>query len=290
MASQVALPALTSAEDEGEPEMVLRLGEVAERLEETSWSSPFLEIGRDGDVLARIGDRVRFHVREGREIVLQTDHPEDGAEIETHLSSLIAGIVLHQREALALHASAVAIEGQAVAFAGASGVGKSTIASALALRGYPLLADDVCRIESMEDGPRVAPGPPRLRLWPDMAKALGRAPEALPSGRANHPKRLLADIAREGQSRPLRVVLRLALDTRSGAAELRPLHGPASVMPIDDLVYRTRLGRRLGRQAGIFRQLTALGGAVRVFRLTRPEGPPDVPRLLDLVFGALREA
>jgi hypothetical protein len=61
-------------------------------------------------------------------------------------------------------------------------------------------------------------------------------------------------------------------------------------MPIDELVYRTRLGRHLGRNAGIFTKLMRLGDVVSVFRLLRPEGPPDLPRLVALVEEAVRES
>lgn len=295
LASEIKLPTLTPASGAGEPDVVLRLGPVAEQLKEATWTSPFIEIAPGGRVLAKIGNGLRFQISGGREILLQLANPEEeqAGEIETHLSGLVAGILLHQREALALHASAVTFDGIAVAFAGSSGIGKSTIASAFALHGYPLLADDVCRIQFDCGGgsrPTVSPGPPRLRLWPDMARTLGKAPESLTAGRTNHPKRLLTDVVPETRSRPLGAILRLAIDPRATEPAVERMTGPHSVMPIDELVYRTRLGRQLGRQTAIFHQLVELGNSVRVFRLIRPEGPPDVPRLLDLVQTAVREA
>lgn len=274
----------------GDPEIRLRLGPVSDHLESTVWSSPFLEIGKDCEALAKISDRLRFRIAQGSEIVLHTDRSQDPAEIETHLTSLVAGLVLHQRQVLPLHASAVSIDGSAVSFAGTSGAGKSTLASAFALQGYPLIADDVCRIEFARDGsPMVAPGPPRLRLWPDMAAALGRTPETLSIARSHHPKRVLTDVDKETNPLPLRVLIRLSIDQRASAPKLERLTGPQSVMPIDDLVYRTRLGRRMGRQVEIFKQLTELGRAIRVYRLTRSEGPPDLPGLVKLVRKAVDE-
>jgi hypothetical protein len=249
-----------------------------------------MEIGSDNSVLVKLGDGWRFLVLHGSRIILQATGAIDCGELETHLSSVIAGVLLHQRDELALHASAVAIDGAAVAFAGASGLGKSTIASALTLHGHPLLADDVCRVQFDAAAPMVLPGPPRLRLWPDIALALGKAPEQLATARANHPKRLLTDIVREPVARPLRVIIRLGFDPRLAAPSLEPLHGAAALMPIDELVYRTRLGRHLGRNAGIFTKLMRLGDVVSVFRLLRPEGPPDLPRLVALVEEAVRES
>lgn len=285
MSSEFALSMLPSdGAGRGEPEIRLRLGAVAEHLDSAVWSSPFLEIGQHGEAIAKLGDRLRFRISRGSEIVLQTDRCVDSSEVETHLMSLVAGLVLHQRQALPLHASAVSIDGAAVAFAGASGIGKSTLASAMALRGHPLIADDVCRIQFTVDGvPLVTPGPPRLRLWPDMAQALGKAPETLLTARTHHPKRVLTDVDVQTSPLPLRMLIRLALDTQATEPRLERLTGPHSVMPMDDLVYRTRLARRMGRQVEIFKQVTALGAAIPVYRLTRTERAPDLARLVNLV-------
>lgn len=290
LASEIPLPALAPVAGARSPDITLRLGPVGDHLPDPVWGSPYLEIGSGGDVLAKIGNGLRFHIRDGSQITLQTADAGAGGEIETHLSSLIAGVVLHQRDELALHASAIAMDGSAVAFSGASGLGKSTLASAMVLRGYPLLTDDVCRVQFGDGDASVEPGPPRLRLWPDIVRRLGKAPEELVAGRANHPKRLLTEIAKETVARPLRTLIRLGIDPRVTAPTIEPVRGPASVMPIDDLVYRTRLGRRLGRKVGIFTKLTRLGGLVRIFRLVRPEGVTDLSALVALVETAAREA
>lgn len=290
LTSEVAFPMLPPGGGCGDPDIRLRLGPVSDHLDPSVWSSPFLELGEGGEAIAKVSDHLRFRIAGGSEIVLDTDSSQNSIEVETHFTSLVAGVVLHQRHALPLHASAVSIDGSAVAFAGPSGVGKSTFASAFALQGFPLIADDVCRIQFAPDGcPTVAPGPSRLRLWPDMAKALGRDPETLMTARSHHPKRVLTDVGKETSSLPLRALIRLSVDVQASAPKLERLMGPQSVMPIDELVYRARLGRTMGRQVEIFKQLTELGAAIRVYRLTRPDGPPDLPRLVELVRQAVHE-
>lgn len=290
LSSEVALPMLPADGESGDPDICLRLGPVSDHLESSVWSSPFLEIGKDGEAIAKLSDRLRFRIARGSEIVLQADGSQDSAEVETHMTSVVAGLVLHQRQTLPLHASAVSIDGAAVAFAGATGAGKSTLASALALQGHPLIADDVCRIQFTADGVAlVAPGPPRLRLWPDMAAALGRAPETLVTARTHHPKRVLTDVDTQTSPLPLRVLIRLAKDVLATEPRLERLTGPHSVMPMDDLVYRTRLARRMGRQVEVFKQLTALGAATPVYRLTRPERALNLPRMVELVRQAVSE-
>lgn len=72
-----------------------------------------------------------------------------------------------------LHASAVVVAGEAVAFAGKTGAGKSTLAASFAAAGFPALTDD-CLIVKEGDGQFFGvPTYSSLRLWNDAADALG---------------------------------------------------------------------------------------------------------------------
>src|SRR5438270_8353143 len=76
--------------------------------------------------------------------------PEDTA---TYLLGPVLAFVLRRRGTLALHASAVALGGRAVAIAAAPGGGKSTTAAAFAERGASILTEDVLPIEWRDGEP-----------------------------------------------------------------------------------------------------------------------------------------
>ncbi len=84
-------------------------------------------------------------------------------------------VLLNQRGALVLHASAVAVDGQAVIFAAESGFGKSTTAAALSRRGHPVLSDDKAALVVDPASQRVMiyPNAPRLKLLPESYRAVG---------------------------------------------------------------------------------------------------------------------
>lgn len=69
-----------------------------------------------------------------------------------------------------LHAATVVVDGHAVAFMGASAFGKSSLAACFVAAGYPLLTDDVLRLEERNGLFFAFPGPPRLKLLPRMAR------------------------------------------------------------------------------------------------------------------------
>jgi len=114
--------------------------------------------------------------------------PEDAA---TYLLGPVMGFVLRRRGVLALHASSVTVSDRAVVLCGPSESGKSSTAAALALRGVPVLAEDVAPIKEEKGSLYVEPGYPRVCLWPDVVETLLGVPGALPQITPTWEKRFL---------------------------------------------------------------------------------------------------
>jgi len=72
-----------------------------------------------------------------------------------------------------LHASAVVVDGGAVAFAGETGLGKSTLAASFAAGGFPALTDDCLIVKEGGEQFVAVPAYSSLRLWNDSADAVG---------------------------------------------------------------------------------------------------------------------
>jgi hypothetical protein len=112
-----------------------------------------------GARFAVTGERVVVDARDRAAAVLLLLHP-------------VWSVVLAARGREALHGCVVERDGQAVAFLGRSGTGKSTAGAGLLNRGWQLVTDDLIVVD---DGGNVVPGPPFVRLLPD-----GRAARAAP--------------------------------------------------------------------------------------------------------------
>lgn len=120
-------------------------------------------------------------IRNGSEIVIAPAPHADEQELRFCLLGPAMALALHQRGRLVLHASACWVNGQAIAFLGAAGSGKSTMAAAMVARGHPVITDDLV-VVSFEDRTKVVvyPGFPVLKLWPEAAAILGGDHAALP--------------------------------------------------------------------------------------------------------------
>ena len=101
-------------------------------------------------------------------------------DFSSYLLGPVMGFVLRLHGRVCLHASAVAVRGEAFAIVGPSGAGKSTTAGACAVAGWPVLSDDIVPVSDGPQGFVAHPGYPRLRLSPASLAAIddlsGRGP------------------------------------------------------------------------------------------------------------------
>jgi hypothetical protein len=98
--------------------------------------------------------------------------PIDGPQIEIYLLGTVLAFWFEQRGLRALHASAVDLEGGAVAFMAEGGEGKSTLAAAFARAGCPFMTDDLFVVENRQGTWHGRPAYPQSRLWPASARYL----------------------------------------------------------------------------------------------------------------------
>ncbi len=77
-----------------------------------------------------------------------------------------------------LHGTAIEHNGRAIALLGDTGYGKSTLAAGLLRAGGRLLTDDLLLLRAMQGELFAYPGPPRIKLYPEVAHKLLRS-EAL---------------------------------------------------------------------------------------------------------------
>ena len=151
-----------------------------------SWSSA--PIGSErivGPVMARafrspdelrlaFDDTGTFDVRASERTILWYPGTEaNEPAVRADLLGRVLSLAAHAEGRLALHASAVSVDGYAIAFLGPKHAGKSTTALALVNAGARLLADDAVAVRVDESGePWAAAGVQRPRLWSDSVRAL----------------------------------------------------------------------------------------------------------------------
>ena len=120
---------------------------------------------------------------DGVEIAAQCLDTNQLESFQTYLLSWVVSCALLKQGYEPLHGTAVIVDGKAVALLGTSGQGKSTLAAAFLHAGYGVLTDDLLMIRRMDGVFHAFPGPPRVKLFPDVADRY--QPHKLPLGPMN---------------------------------------------------------------------------------------------------------
>jgi hypothetical protein len=205
----------------------------------------------------------------------------------TYLLGPVLGFVLRLRGVTCLHASAVAIDNQAVTLLGPAGAGKSTTAAAFAKLGYPILSDDVIALSDVGDEFFVQPAYPRVRLWPESVDSLFGSREALPRLTPTWDKRYL-DLVEDKyqfQQEPLPLAVIYILSKRSDDP-----HAPfiEKVSPQDGLmtlITNTYINYMLEKSARAkeFILLNQLVSRVLLRKVTAHTDPKHLPNLCRVI-------
>jgi hypothetical protein len=215
-----------------------------------------------------------------------------GATLEdtaTYLLGPIVAFVLRLRGLLAVHASAVEMDGAAVLLVGTSGAGKSTTAAAFALNGWPVLTDDVAVIVPRDDRLEVVPSYPRLRLWDDSVRGLLGRSDVLPLLTPSWEKRYLplgsAGTGFSQRPLPLRAVFLLREREDSDRAPRIEQVSPLVAFP--EIMGNLLASRDIPDESGDagFRFSSRLVGRVPAFALTAHADPARLGELCRLVAG-----
>jgi hypothetical protein len=270
-----------------------------------TWYTGF---GRDGKSepclkVWRIGDgccfRLRYH--DGTEFFLSESGNEIWAtwpenltleDTATYLLGPIFGFLLRLRGMTCLHASAIAVDGRAIALIGPVGAGKSTTAAAFAQQGYSALSEDVVALCGLGDSFLVQPGYPLIRLWPESVQALFGSKDALPPLTPNWDKRYL-DLTQDDfsfQRQPLPLAAIYFLDGRIDDPVAPYVEAIPSDTGLIELVTNTYTNYLLDRRmrASEFNLLGRLVKNTSLRRLKPHSDPARLPELCRFILDDFR--
>lgn len=299
--SNLPIPGLPAIESSAvSPEIQIHLGstpgEGTNEIENLFFSSPDLdEFGKpnleirkaekNGLVHLVYWDGVEFWLDAlGREIWAIWPSPLSIDDAATYLLGPVFGLLLRLRGVVCLHASAVVMEGQAIAFVGTAGAGKSTTAAALAQLGWKILADDIVALREEDQAVLALPSFPYLSLWPRSVDMLYGSCEALPRFTPHWEKRRLAlDGAAAGfasAAAPLRTIY--LLGERSDVARTEEITAQEALVALVANTYATVVveGEKRARE---FDLLGRIVSKVPVRRLSTVRNASRIAGLCDLI-------
>jgi hypothetical protein len=250
--------------------------------------APWLSFARHDDgYLLRFRDLADFLVSgDGAHICACPSQTLPDDTLRHLLLDQVLPLALSRRGRVLLHASAVHVPGiGALAFAGPTGRGKSTLAAALASRGGRILSDDCLVVEPRPGGLHVLPSYPGLRLWPDArSRALRRGTR---DGRVAHytrKRRVNGGALRfHRDPSPLRALFLLSERGTAGfAVTIRRCRASARLMGLVKYAYILDIEDR-EHLARAFDGLASLVTSVPVLRLRVRHGHSRLAEVADAI-------
>lgn len=235
---------------------------------------------RDGVIDFEIADTVRIRVasRDRIEVDLLDGSREREARLFVTGSAFGAWTFLTGR--IPFHCGLVTRAGQGFAITGPSGVGKSTLTTALVQRGFGFMSDDVVVFDPVEDGAiEITPSFARIKLWQDAAEhfaietaTLNRLHTKFEKFHVPFPQESVIEQARLGG------VFRLRFDDEADGVTCRKLDFPEALQELRTNIYRLDLVPALGLEEAAFALVSTILQSVPVYDLARPR---DFDRFAD---------
>jgi hypothetical protein len=277
VASDIVLPGLIAGEPRAVPQVTIRRGVVPEALQGARAIGPTWQIAGK-QFLLHVPKIARFLLNDGNQIVFTPESEASAEDIPIFILGTVFGILLHQREQIVLHASAVEVNGRAVVFCGASGAGKSTLAAALAQRNYRLITDDVCAITlSADAAPMVHPDGRQLKLWAQAIKKLELENVKREPVRGCLEKFYVEPNGATNRALPLAVIYALREGLHSDDLNIEQPSVVDSAIMLRNNAYRPLLVVRLQQKAHYFRAAAQIMNRSGMFVLTRPWDFASIP-------------
>jgi hypothetical protein len=173
------------------------------RIDETGWTwiqrgdshgGSWLDVGRrTGAHRLRFDSGGDFVVSDGgRRVAVYAGRSTCQDTLRHLLIDQVIPLTLSHRGGVILHASAVALGTDAVAFSGPGGAGKSTVSASLCRHGARLVSDDALVVTPEQGCLMAQPAYAGVRLWPDVANWVSSG------GRAGRPVGAYTDKQRLG--------------------------------------------------------------------------------------------
>jgi hypothetical protein len=272
--SEIPLPEFATADRGGDVEVRLQRPQTLTGDRSIVW-------GADSPMEAdfRYPGAGRFLVRGGESVAIVPEPNVDVALLRLYVQGMIFAALLHQRGLFVLHGSIVHIDGCAVGFLGPVGSGKSTLAAGFHARGCPVAADDNAAIDLRPPTPIVLPAFPSLKLYPEIASALGYNRAALRVMHGSQTKRAHS-VASGFDARPAALRAVYVLD-RGAASDIRRLSAVEAVVEMIRHSVPTRWG-----VAGDGRHLTMcsqLASVLPAFRVRTFSSLAEIPSIIDTI-------
>ena len=244
---------------------------------------------KQGRVLFKIEDTGIFCVEEGERVVVSPLGKANVDKMRLYILGSCMGAILLQRKILALHGSAIAINGKAYAIVGDSGAGKSTLAASFIANGYKILSDDVIPVSLSNQIPIVTPSYPQQKLWSRSLEKFGmNKKEFNPLFEREDKYAIPVNKHFYNDALPLGGIIELS-KSECDQVELSTIRSLQAIHTLFNHTYRNFFVPRLGLIEWHFKITSQISGQVPCYHIDRPTSQFTAGEIRDLILFTIKK-
>jgi len=212
-----------------------------------------------------------YYITNGDTVIVEPCENADMQLLKVYLMCSCLGFIMIQREKVAIHGGTVVINNKGVIFTGDRGTGKSTLTTALRLKGYNFIADDVAATV-IDEVPMINPGFPYQKLCEDAMDNMGYDKEACASFEADEKVKYMVPAYESFVEEDVRLhgICELIVgDVES--VQVEEIKGSEKVAKIISNIYRTEFIQSMGGMSPkYFKKCVDIAKNIKFYRVTRP--------------------
>ena len=107
-----------------------------------------------------------YYIKDGNKVIVEPCKEANNIIVNVFLMCSCLGFIMLQRDKVAIHGGTIVVNDKAVILTGDRGAGKSTLTTALRLKGHKFISDDVAAVE-IDDEIKINHGFPYQKLCKD---------------------------------------------------------------------------------------------------------------------------
>lgn len=266
-----------------ESDVEITSGIVPKEIGEAMVNNEFYKLSKN-EFYMYIKGVAHYYVAYGSRIIVEPEGESNIENIKLFLLGTCLGMLLMQRNTVAIHGGTVVVDGEGIIVTGHTGAGKSTLVSAFRKEGHAFLADDVSALGiDIDKNIIIHPTYPQQKLCKDAMDKLGYDTDNF----------LQIDSYRNKYSIPLEtnfvnfpVCLKAIYEVNIGQGdkiELEEILGLEKMWLILRNIYRIEVFNEMGLEAEYFKQCIEIAKNVPVYKIKRPKDRFTVKEQMNLI-------
>ncbi|HFE9702406.1 hypothetical protein LI038_11960 [Clostridium perfringens] len=224
-----------------------------------------------------------FYIYDGKNIIVQPSENADNQGIKTFILGTSFGMILLQRNKVAIHGGAILIGENAIILTGQSGAGKSTLTNAFRQYEYPFMADDVSSTIELQDEIFIEPAYPQQKICRDAMEKMGYRIDDFKLIDEDREKYVIpTHESFVKEKRKLQAIFEI--EPYDGEeVKIEEISGGEKMKTILRNIYRIEIIAPHGIPPAYFKKVINIAKNTLVFRIKRPKNQFSVDRQIELI-------